>query len=102
MRSEAETGGLLVLGCKQHAGDRVPAVNHMGTGRLQPIRSDWNRRYHRLVEKFGERTRVPVLMNASFNLRGEPIVHSPANPFSAFSLSGTDILVQVSPVLRRH
>jgi len=93
---------LLVLPWKQDAGDRVPAVNHMGTGRLQTIRSDWNRRYHRLVEKFGERTGVPVLMNTSFNLRGEPIVNSPADAFSTFSRSGIDIMALGSQVVRRH
>jgi carbamoyltransferase len=84
---------LLVLPWKGSAGELIPAVNHLGTGRLQTVRREWNPRYYRLVEKFGEATGVPVLMNTSFNLRGEPIVGSPANAWNTFSNSGIDILL---------
>ncbi|MBI4317857.1 MAG: carbamoyltransferase [Chloroflexi bacterium] len=84
---------LLVLPWKGEAGELIPAVNHLGTGRLQTVRREWNPRYYRLVEKFGESTGIPVLMNTSFNLRGEPIVTSPANAFNTFSKSGIDVLV---------
>lgn len=84
---------LLVLPWKGSAGEVIPAVNHLGTGRLQTIRREWNPRYYRLVEKFGEATGVPVLMNTSFNLRGEPIVGSPSNAWNTFSKSGIDVLV---------
>jgi len=57
------------------------------------MRREWNPRYYRLVEKFGEATGVPVLMNTSFNLRGAPIVGSPANAWNTFSKSGIDVLV---------
>jgi len=70
----------------------IPAVNHWGTGRLQTIQRDVNPRYYRVVEKFGEATGVPVLMNTSFNLRGEPIVGSPANALWTFKNSGLDLL----------
>jgi carbamoyltransferase len=82
-----------VLPWKGSAGELIPAVNHLGTGRLQTVRREWNPRYYRLVEKFGEATGVPVLMNTSFNLRGEPIVGSPANAWNTFSNSGIDILL---------
>jgi len=65
----------------------------MGTGRLQTIREEWNPRYYQIVKKFGEATGIPVLMNTSFNLRGEPIVTTPANAFNTFSKSGIDVLV---------
>ncbi len=84
---------LLVLPWNGNAGDLIPAVNHLGTGRLQTMRREWNPRYYRLAEKFGEATGVPVLMNTSFNLRGEPIVGSPANAWNTFSKSGIDVLV---------
>lgn len=71
----------------------VPAVNHMGTGRLQTIRREWNPLYYELVQSFGEATGVPVLMNTSFNLRGEPMVTTPANAFNTFSNSDIDLLV---------
>lgn len=84
---------LLVLPLRSEHADDVPAVNHLGTGRLQTVRPEWNARYHALVQKFGQATGVPVLMNTSFNLRGEPIVSSPADAFSTFSRSGIDVLV---------
>jgi len=84
---------LLVLPLRSEKADEVPAVNHLGTGRLQTVRPEWNARYHALVQKFGQATGVPVLMNTSFNLRGEPIVTSPADAFSTFSRSGIDVLV---------
>ncbi len=75
---------------KQHD---IPAVNHGGTGRLQTIRRDWNPRYYQVVEKFGQATGVPVLMNTSYNLRGEPIVTSPENALRTFRNSGLDLLM---------
>lgn len=84
---------LLVLPLKEAKAETISAVNHMGTGRLQTIREEWNPRYYRIVKKFGEATGVPVLLNTSFNLRGEPIVTSPANAFDTFSKSDIDILV---------
>lgn len=71
----------------------IPAVNHLGTGRLQTVRREWNPRYFDVIERFGEATGVPVLMNTSFNLRGEPIVSSPENAWNTFSNSGIDTLV---------
>lgn len=70
----------------------IPAVSHMGTGRLQTIRYDTNAGYYNVERKFGEATGVPVLMNTSFNLRGEPIVSSPANALQIFNNSGLDLL----------
>jgi carbamoyltransferase len=72
----------------------IPAVTHQGgTGRLQTIRRETNSRYYRIVERFGEATGVPVLLNTSFNLRGEPIVNTPADALSTFIRSGLDMLV---------
>jgi carbamoyltransferase len=84
---------LLVLPIQADKQDVIPAVNHLGTGRLQTVRAEWNPRYNRVVERFGQATGVPVLMNTSFNLRGEPIVNTPANAFHTFSHSGLDLLV---------
>jgi carbamoyltransferase len=51
-----------------------------------------NPAYHRMIERFGELTGVPVVMNTSFNLKGEPIVEHPSHAFNTFSLSGMDYL----------
>jgi carbamoyltransferase len=73
----------------------------MGTGRLQTIREEWNPRYYRIVKKFGEATGIPVLLNTSFNLRGEPIVNTPADAFHTFSNSGIDVLVLENFMIRK-
>lgn len=92
---------LLVLPLNQDKAGDIGAVNHMGTGRLQTIREEWNPRYYEIVKKFGEATGVPVLLNTSFNLRGEPIVDSPANAFNTFSKSGIDVLVMENFLIRK-
>jgi carbamoyltransferase len=92
---------LMVLPFKENKADSVNAVNHMGTGRLQTIRKEWNPRYYNIVKKFGEATGVPVLLNTSFNLRGEPIVTSPSNAFNTFSKSGIDVLVLGDYMVRK-
>ena len=65
----------------------LPAITHEdGSGRLQTVYRQTNPAYHRIIERFGELTGVPVIMNTSFNLKGEPIVESPAHAFNTFSL----------------
>ena len=71
----------------------IPAVTHVdGSGRLQIITEAQNARYYNLIKRFGDKTGVYVLMNTSFNLKGEPIVNSPQDAFSTFVKSGLDIL----------
>ena len=73
--------------------DVLPAITHEdGSGRLQTVYKATNPAYHRLIERFGEITGVPVIMNTSFNLKGEPIVEHPSHAFNTFSLSGMDLL----------
>lgn len=75
----------------EHA-DLAPAVNHMGTGRLQTVRREWNPRYSEVIRRFGEATGARVIVNTSFNLRGEPIVSSPSDAIRTFMASGIDNL----------
>ncbi len=85
---------LMVAPVKKDKWDVIPATTHTGgSGRLQTIREEWNPRYYNIVKHFGEATGVPVVLNTSFNLRGEPIVNSPANAYNTFSNSGIDLLV---------
>ncbi|MBM3932938.1 MAG: hypothetical protein FJ319_01325 [SAR202 cluster bacterium] len=74
------------------AGD-VPAVSHMGTARVQTVYRETSPLYHELIRRFGEVTGVPVLLNTSFNVRGEPIVNSPADAVRTFANSGLDTLI---------
>lgn len=72
----------------------IPAVTHVnGTGRLQTVRRDVNPAYYGVIERFGQATGVPVLLNTSFNLRGEPMVNTPANALATFAHSDIDVLV---------
>jgi len=72
----------------------IPAVTHVdGSARPQTVERDVNPLYWRLIHEFGERTGVPVLMNTSFNLRGEPIVCTPTDAVRTFFSSGMDALV---------
>jgi carbamoyltransferase len=85
---------LLVTPIPEEKQDHIQAVCHVGgTGRLQTIRRGWNPAYYRVVEKFGEATGVPILLNTSYNLRGEPIVNTPANALNTFAKSDIDALV---------
>jgi carbamoyltransferase len=83
---------LLVMPWKDGIGQQVPAVNHLGTGRLQAVRREWNPRYCSVLDTFGQAAGVPVLMNTSFNVRGEPIVASPQDALRTFNKSGLDVL----------
>jgi carbamoyltransferase len=72
----------------------LPAITHIdGTGRLQTVFRDSNPRYYQLIERFGQATGVPAVLNTSFNLKGEPIVNTPANAYSTFAKSEMDTLV---------
>ena len=85
---------LYVVPVRDSQRSTLPAITHVdGTGRLQTVFRDQSPRYYRLIERFGQATGVPVLLNTSFNLKGEPIVNTPANAFNTFSKSEMDNLV---------
>lgn len=92
---------LMVAPFKTGKGDEVQAVNHEGTGRLQAIDRESNPFYYDIVKTFGEATGVPVVLNTSFNLRGEPIVNTPADAFNTFNNSDLDLLVLGTNLVRK-
>jgi carbamoyltransferase len=70
----------------------IPAVTHVDySARVQTVHRETNPRFHALLSRFKERTGCPVLVNTSFNVRGEPIVCTPEDAFRCFM--GTDIEV---------
>lgn len=72
----------------------IPSVTHVdGSARPQTVEREINPLYWRLLDEFGKRTGVPVIMNTSFNLRGEAIVHTPTDAIRTFYSSGMDALV---------
>ncbi len=82
---------LPVLAEKQAA---IPAVVHAdGSGRIQSVSHETNPKFHGLIEEFEKLTGIPILLNTSFNLNGEPIVCSPRDALKTFYNCGLDILV---------
>ena len=80
----------------------IPAVTHVdGSARVQTVRPEENPRYHRLITAFHERTGCPVVVNTSFNVRGEPIVCTPADAYRCFCRTNIDLLVLGSFVIDR-
>ncbi len=76
----------------------VPAVTHVDySARIQTVDSERHGRYYRLLRRFAERTGCPVIINTSFNVRGEPIVASPEHAYACFLATNMDVLV-----LERH
>ncbi len=72
----------------------MPAVTHVDySARIQTVHEDTNPRYHALIEQFKAKTGVPVIINTSFNVRGEPIVCTPEDAFRCFMGTGIEVLV---------
>jgi carbamoyltransferase len=73
---------------------RIPAIVHVdGTARVQTVRAESNERLHHLLKEFEALTGVPVLINTSFNVKGEPIVETPRDAIECFLSTGIDALV---------
>jgi len=98
---EAPRYMLMVAPFKDEVKHKVEAVNHEGTGRLQAIDRESNPRYYDIVKGFGDATGVPVVLNTSFNLRGEPIVNTPNEAFNTFRNSDIDLLALGSFLVRK-
>ena len=72
----------------------IPAVTHLDySARIQTVRRDYNKRYYDLIKKFKEKTNCPVIVNTSFNVRGEPIVNTPRDAYNCFMGTELDKLV---------
>ncbi len=81
---------------------KIPAVVHVdGTARVQTVRESQNPRLHRLLREFETTTGVPVLLNTSFNVKGEPIVETPGDAIECFLTTGIDHLVLHDTVITK-
>ncbi len=90
---------LFVFDVEPGKAESIPAVRHVdGTARIQTVRRQQNPLVHRLLEEFGHLTGVPVLVNTSFNTRGEPIVCTPRDAVESFWSSPLDALA-IGPFL---
>ncbi len=83
--------------------ERLAAVTHVdGTARVQVVERELAPRFHALLEAVGARSGLPVLLNTSFNLAGEPIVERAVEGYSTFRRSGLDLLVAGGTVVRKR
>ncbi len=81
----------------------IPAVTHVDySARIQTVHQDTNPRYHSLIKEFKEKTGCPVVVNTSFNVRGEPIVCTPEDAFKCFMGTEIEILVCGNSLLRKE
>lgn len=82
--------------------DVLPAITHVdGSARLQTVHTETNPRYHELISEFGKLSGVPVILNTSFNIMGEPMVESPMQAIRCFFSTGLDVLVLGDFIVRK-
>jgi carbamoyltransferase len=82
---------------------RLAAVTHVdGSARVQALERDMAPRVHALLEAYGRRTGIPVLLNTSFNVAGEPIVNRALEGYSTFRRCGIDVLVAGSTMVLKR
>ena len=94
---------LYVVPVKKDKRAVVPAITHVdGTARPQLVYRESSPRYWQLIDRFREKTSIPMLLNTSFNLRGEPIVNTPQDALNTFLRSGMDMLVLENFIIYTH
>lgn len=82
---------------------KIPAVTHIdGTARVQTVFENYNPKFYKLIKEFYKLTNVPVLVNTSFNLNGEPIVENPSDAIRTFHTCGLDILVLGEYIIEKN
>ena len=81
---------------------KIPAVTHVDfSARIQTVHKETNPKYHQLITKFKEITGCPILVNTSFNVRGEPVVCSPEDAFNCFMGTGIEVLIIGNCILEK-
>ena len=85
------------------ARSKIPAVTHVDySARIQTVHTETNPKYHRLITKFKELTGCPIVVNTSFNVRGEPIVCTSEDAFNCFMGTDLDVLAIGNCLLRKE
>ena len=83
--------------------DKIPAIVHVdGTARVQTVRQETNDVLYRLLKEFDAITGVPVLINTSFNIKGQPIVETPADAMDCFLNTGIDCLILHDTLIEKN
>ena len=102
-----EVGGespfmLRVMKFHAEARERAPSVVHVdGTGRVQTTTAEANGPYYQVIKRFHEKTGVPIVLNTSFNVKGEPIIESPVDALWCFLFTGIDYVVFEDRIVRK-
>jgi carbamoyltransferase len=97
-----DSGKLLGLDKLKSKRSEVPAVTHVDySARVQTVDAERHGRYYKLIKRFEEKTGCPVIINTSFNVRGEPIVCSPEQAYRCFMATNMDVLVLERFVLHK-
>jgi carbamoyltransferase len=93
---------LMVYPIKEKWQNKIPSVTHVdGSGRLQTIKRNQNKRYYDLIKKFGKLSGIPILINTSFNIRGEPIVCTPQDAYKCMMGTEIDYLIMNKFLIKR-
>ena len=93
---------LMVYPVKKEWRKKIPAVTHVdGSGRLQTVRREQHPLYYDLIKQFGKLSGIPILINTSFNIRGEPIVCTPEDAYRCMMGTGIDYLVMDKFLIRQ-
>jgi carbamoyltransferase len=93
----------MLLVCQVKEGRNIPAVTHVDqSARLQTVTRDAHPAFYDLLSQFDERTGCPLLINTSFNVRGEPIVCSPEDAYLCFMRTHMDVLVMGNQILLKE
>ncbi len=103
-RTEGADHSYMCFTCdvQPNVADTIRAVVHVdGTARVQTVRSSNNEVYYDLIRKYKQKTGIPVILNTSFNLKGQPIVESPRDALMTFYGCGLDALIMGNFVVRK-
>ncbi|MCL4151795.1 UNVERIFIED_CONTAM: hypothetical protein GTU68_066486 [Idotea baltica] len=101
-RLAVEDGELFGIEKLNQARSSIPAVTHVDySARVQTVDGDANPRFHALLSSFAKQTNCPILINTSFNVRGEPIVESPLDAFKCFCSTGMDALALENCLIKK-
>ncbi len=92
----------MLLVCQVREGKKIPAVTHVdGSARLQTVNRDQHPDFYDLIQAFDQRSGCPVIINTSFNVRGEPIVCTPEDAYLCFMRTNMDVLVLGNQILHK-
>jgi carbamoyltransferase len=101
-RTNTDNGELSGLDKLKVVRSQVPAITHVDhSARVQTVDARRHGRYYKLIKRFEEKTGCPVIINTSFNVRGEPIVCTPQEAYRCFMATNMDVLVLESCVLHK-